>query len=368
MRWLVRWYDENGEQQKKSFELKKGNDPGFHADAYDSQVRDQLNKGTFVNPRSDVTVRELSEKWVKGLATWDMEARAKVLGRINGKLLPFLGNLTVQGVAKDVDIIHGWFTYLEEQGIGPTTVRNYSDILASMLRLAELTSVIPMSPFRTKLVKLPRIDHKIAIPYTQGQLTGIRIYLPERYQELPDIGCGLGLRIGEILGFSPERDISGNDIIVARQVKRIHGVLCFDLPKFRKTRMVPLASRTRKLIDSLPTHSVTLPWGSPKGRKMTVNVIFVTAAGNPHKDVIRTAWIRAMGKAGIPRVPYEDLFHKLRHTYASRLLARGVDIKSVSQYLGHSDPGFTLRTYIHLMANAGDRARQVIDGDDWTKF
>ena len=39
----------------------------------------------------------------------------------------------------------------------------------------------------------------------------------------------------------------------------------------------------------------------------------------------------------------------LRHFYASVLLDAGESIKALSVYLGHSDPGFTLRTYTHLL-------------------
>jgi hypothetical protein len=38
-----------------------------------------------------------------------------------------------------------------------------------------------------------------------------------------------------------------------------------------------------------------------------------------------------------------------------------VDIRALSEYLGHHDPGFTLRTYVHLMPDADDRARQAVD-------
>lgn len=41
--------------------------------------------------------------------------------------------------------------------------------------------------------------------------------------------------------------------------------------------------------------------------------------------------------------------HALRHFYASVLLDAGENIKALSEYLGHHDPGFTLRTYTHLM-------------------
>lgn len=47
--------------------------------------------------------------------------------------------------------------------------------------------------------------------------------------------------------------------------------------------------------------------------------------------------------------------------YASALLDAGENIKALSQYLGHSDPSFTLRVYAHLMPGSQDRARRAID-------
>ncbi len=60
-----------------------------------------------------------------------------------------------------------------------------------------------------------------------------------------------------------------------------------------------------------------------------------------------------------------DGMHALRHFYASTLLvtsmAQGVSIKELAEYLGHSDPGFALRTYTHLVPSSYERARQAID-------
>ncbi|MEU4676438.1 tyrosine-type recombinase/integrase [Micromonospora sp. NPDC023737] len=53
--------------------------------------------------------------------------------------------------------------------------------------------------------------------------------------------------------------------------------------------------------------------------------------------------------------------HVLRHTYASVLLDAGESIKALSAYLGHADPGFTLRTYTHLLPTSEDRTRRAID-------
>ena len=57
----------------------------------------------------------------------------------------------------------------------------------------------------------------------------------------------------------------------------------------------------------------------------------------------------------------ENGFHSLRHHFASVLLSEGVDVRALAEYLGHGDPGLTLRVYAHLMPNAADRIRAAVD-------
>ena len=57
----------------------------------------------------------------------------------------------------------------------------------------------------------------------------------------------------------------------------------------------------------------------------------------------------------------ESGFHALRHHFASVLPVNGSDIRALATYLGHTDPGFTLRIYTHLMSNAADRMRAAVD-------
>lgn len=65
--------------------------------------------------------------------------------------------------------------------------------------------------------------------------------------------------------------------------------------------------------------------------------------------------------AGIKYRGRADGMHALRHFYASTLLARAVSITELADYLGHADPGFTLRTYTHLVPSSHQRAREAVD-------
>jgi hypothetical protein len=46
---------------------------------------------------------------------------------------------------------------------------------------------------------------------------------------------------------------------------------------------------------------------------------------------------------------------------ARNLIDAGESVRAVADYLGHSDPGFTLRVYAHLFPSSEDRARQAVD-------
>jgi hypothetical protein len=67
----------------------------------------------------------------------------------------------------------------------------------------------------------------------------------------------------------------------------------------------------------------------------------------------RRVWMPALDRAGIPYFRSYDL----RHTCATLLLYEGRTLNEVAEHLGHADPGFTARTYVHVMRDAYKRRR-----------
>ena len=81
------------------------------------------------------------------------------------------------------------------------------------------------------------------------------------------------------------------------------------------------------------------------------------------------AWKRALAGAGVIPAPErgqpyagsrENGMHALRHFCASVLLDAGENIKALAEYLGHSDPGLTLRVYAHLMPSSRERTSRAV--------
>jgi len=110
-----------------------------------------------------------------------------------------------------------------------------------------------------------------------------------------------------------------------------------------------------------PARAVTLPWGTQDGDLTTVSLVLSSRERKAmNRNYFSTCiWKPALVKAGVePR--RQNGTHALRHHYASVLLDGGENIKAVSEYLGHADPGFTLRTYTHLMPASAERTRKAV--------
>jgi integrase len=143
--------------------------------------------------------------------------------------------------------------------------------------------------------------------------------------------------------------------------------LVFGLPKNDRDRRIPLpdsvARSLRQHGKDFDTIRITLPWEDPfADERVTVPLIFTTTRqGALNRATFDgKSWRPAVAAAGI--VPTRATgMHALRHFYASALLDAGESIKALASYLGHADPGFTLRVYTHLMPASEERTRRAID-------
>ncbi|MBF6072461.1 tyrosine-type recombinase/integrase, partial [Nocardia farcinica] len=243
--------------------------------------------------------------------------------------------------------------------------------LAGVLETAVDDRLIRENPCRAKTIRRPvRRSPKVQVwPDERVALVrrGVAV-VGDRYSVVVPVGVGLGLRQGELLGLSPDDiDREAMTVHVRRQVKYVKGTLMFALPKREKTRYVPLSRSLLDVIDGhlerFPAHAVTLPWGSATGEAVTVRLLIVKADGLALSGDLfsKTVWQPAFGKAGLVYRNRADGMHAMRHLYASKLLGRGVSVKELAEYLGHDDPGFTLRVYTHLLPSSHERARQAVD-------
>ncbi|MHB0876907.1 MAG: site-specific integrase [Anaerolineae bacterium] len=88
-------------------------------------------------------------------------------------------------------------------------------------------------------------------------------------------------------------------------------------------------------------------------------LIFPSETGNYlDQEQVRDVFARVCARAQLPRIRVYDL----RHTSATLLLSTGVDLKTVSERLGHASPNLVLSTYGHTLPGAQTRASEALEG------
>ena len=123
---------------------------------------------------------------------------------------------------------------------------------------------------------------------------------------------GCGLRIAEALSLK-RGDVGAADALTVTG-------------KGRKQRMVPVIPPVRKLIDA---YIALCPYDLAEG-----GPLFVGARGGALSPrIVQLAMARARGALGLPETATP---HALRHSFATHLLARGGDLRSIQELLGHA--------------------------------
>jgi integrase/recombinase XerC len=124
---------------------------------------------------------------------------------------------------------------------------------------------------------------------------------------------GCGLRISEALGLKPKDVAGGRDALIVTG-------------KGNKTRMVPLLPQVAKLVTD---YMALCPYDLPPD-----GALFLGEKGGPLSPrIIQLVMERLRGVLGLAETATP---HALRHSFATHLLARGGDLRSIQELLGHA--------------------------------
>lgn len=151
----------------------------------------------------------------------------------------------------------------------------------------------------------------------------------------------MGLRLGEVCGLMWEDiDFSSHTIHVHRTVERIRNM---D-GDFQKTKLSVGSAKTDSSNRVIPMPSYLFPILKAQSEMKCQN--FVVAGkiyeySDPRS--LQYSFQKYLNSCGIRHINY----HALRHTFATRCIEVGMDVKSLSEILGHANVNITLNTYVH---------------------
>jgi integrase len=341
------WVAAQGKPIRRSFRTLA------EARAWRQETQVAIRRGQLGAP-SARTVREAAAAWLAGarsgairtrsgraykpsvLRGYEIALRTKIEPRLGSKRLSAITRNSLQDLIEE----------LIGEGYAPSSIRNAVMPLRAIFRRALARGEVPANP--TRGLEFPvnrRGRDRVASPAEAGALIDA---LCERDRALWATALYAGLRRGELQALRwCDLDLKAGVIAVVHGWDREVGLI--EPKSLAAERKVPVAQALRVyLLEQRLRHGA-----------VSEDFVFSATGERPFDSPTVTERARSAWRdAGLEPVT----LHECRHTFASLMIAAGVNIKALSTYMGHSTVTLTLDRYGHLLPGNELEAASALDG------
>lgn len=243
---------------------------------------------------------------------------------------------------KNITKIKNYNNFIEELSdtLSPKTVR---DIVTKLKEIINFYEEEHNTKINVKKMSLPKINKKEIQILSNKEKQKLEKYCIEQ-NSLKSLGIliclNTGLRIGEVCALRWENvDFESRKIHIEKTIERIYSkeenktIVIIDTPKsITSVRTIPINSKLYNILKQI------------RGKSKKTD--FVLTGSSEHyveprnyqyhfKEILKRSKVK------------KYKFHTLRHTFATNCIEAGMDIKSLSEILGHADVSITLNIYVH---------------------
>lgn len=234
---------------------------------------------------------------------------------------------------------------VEGHPLATGTLRCLCMIVNSTLRLAQDQGYI-----KSQYLLIPKLsrEYHLVHVFSKENQTLLEQYL---YEHPSQYSCGIllalytGIRIGELCALTYENlDLINGYIRIIQTVQRT-AVITSKANKKKKTELVITSPKSRSAYRMIPLPDFLIEY-------LNQNLIFSksrrfifsrTGAAPVDPRTIQLFYKQILEEL---QIPYLN-FHCLRHTFATRCITMGWDVRTLSEVLGHSDIKITMEYYFH---------------------
>lgn len=316
----------------------------------------------------NIKFQTFAEQWFKEYAEKNLRPRSvSRLHDLEARTYAALGHLRIDKIS--TRSVQSFINNLSEDGINqrtggglsPKTIRHYNSFISDVMQYGVRMGMIPANPCTN--VVLPPLEKKEKDVYTEEEaqafLQDLIQEAPSKYQAFFVLAMYGGFRRGEILGLEWEDIDFQSEVVTIRrtsQYTKERGVYTDGtktansnrslklpaevFPVLRRHRAEQAAERLRLGDQWQPSNRVFVTWnGAPMHPNSTYKWLKEFCAQFGHRFI------------GV---------HGFRHLNASLLINAGVDVRTVSASLGHSQTSTTLNIYSHTFTAAQAKASEAI--------
>jgi len=244
------------------------------------------------------------------------------------RVVSIIGDMPICEVNQDT--VRKLMLHLQGRGNKPATVNRTLEVLKTMLKYKKLEWDY------IKLAKVPKGRIRVVSKEEESQVINLftETKHPNKrsfYANMSDLVVCLvdtGMRLGEMLKL--KYDDVGFDT----------NLISIWINKGGRPRSIPMTKRVRAIMEARQHIDGKMPF-------------------HLTNDMAGTAWQWVRKEMGLAN-DKEFVLHALRHTCASRLLFKGVDLVTIKEWLGHADIQTTMR-YAHMAPNKLAHAAAILD-------
>jgi len=265
----------------------------------------------------------------RGLARTTLQAYRSDLDRF----FRFLHSRNIALEEVDLMVLRAFLAWLEREGLRPTTRARYTTTLRRFFGYLVRQGVRPDNP--AELLARPRMRRTLPRFLTEGEVEAL-LEAPDpdrplgiRDRALLEMMYGSGLRVSETVG------LRTRDVDLRERVVHVRG-------KGEKIRWVPMTEPARMWLRRYLRE--VRPDLAVRARTDRGSLFLNRRGGTLSRVWVWKMLQRYAWRAGI-RPPLHP--HMLRHSFATHLLSRGMDLRTLQMLLGHASLS-TTQVYTHL--------------------
>jgi integrase len=339
----------DGKQKRKAFYGKTRKEVQEKLTA----ALNDINNNIYIEPNK-MTVGQWTQKWLKDYKRNSIKPTTYSAYEciVIKHIVPELGLYKLKSLRNDM--VQHFVNNLVDRGIRTSYIVQIVAVLKSALEQAVDNGLIMKNP--AKRVEMPlKQEVKRRVLTVEEQKKLMEVAKGYRYGNMILLMLGTGLRIGEAMGLTwSDIDFESNILSVNRTYvevaeyvdgKCIHRKGSFQSPKSRTSK------RTIPLLPSLVNMLLDVKSKQEKEKQefkaayQDSELVFCGRNGEQVRRASVDKTLRRMcKKTGIEHVNP----HALRHTFATRGLENGVDLKVMQEFLGHASIKMTADIYTHV--------------------
>lgn len=291
--------------------------------------------------------KEWLMKWLDNYVAPNYKPRTcdRYTDMVTQHIIPCLGEYELSALTPYIvqQFITGLITHgnlKTGKGLAANTVNSIITVIQQSMETAHQLKFAQV--YEMNNLKRPKIEEKPVVCFTVAEQKKIEqaVRDDKRDKMLGILIClYTGLRLGELMALEwDDIDLQKRELRVTKSChdgKDPNGHICriTGTPKTtHSTRVIPLPKQLIPILRDM--------------KKRSNSSLVITDNGKiPSVRAYQRSFELLLCKIGVP----QQGFHSLRHTFATRAIECGMDVKSLSEILGHKNSTVTLNRYVHSM-------------------